>query len=158
MAFAFPSGGPSDPITAPARNPPVRRLSLLLVVAFALHLAAAVPALAVDTDWTGAVNGDWSTAGNWSAGTPTVADNAFLPSPLASNPVIALPPAAAANRLTVTGSGYSLTTGSLALHAAALELPHPASGRRLALAAPPPDHAPWDRYTFALDRILSPQP
>jgi len=50
------------------------------------------------------------------------------------------------------------TTGSLALHAAALELPHPASGRRLALATPPPDQAPWDRYTCALDRLASAQP
>lgn len=115
MAFAFALGGPNDPITAPARNPPVRRLSLPLVVAFALHLAAAVPALAVDTDWTGAVSGDWSQAGNWSAGAPTAVDSAFLPSPAASNPTITLPAAAVANRLTVTGSGYSLTTGSLAL-------------------------------------------
>jgi len=73
------------------------------------------PTFAVDTNWAGSVSGDWSTAGNWSAGTSTAADNAFLPAPLASNPTISLPGAAVANRLTVTGSGYALTTGSLAL-------------------------------------------
>jgi len=85
---------------------------LVAAVAFA---ALASSAAAVDTDWTGVVSGDWSTAGNWSAGVPTAADNAFLPNPLASNPTISLPGAAAANRLTVTGNGYAFTTGSLAL-------------------------------------------
>lgn len=61
------------------------------------------------------MSGAWSTAGNWSAGVPTAADNAFLTSPLASTATISLPGAAGATRLTVTGSGYSLTTGSLAL-------------------------------------------
>lgn len=35
---------------------------------------------------------------------------------------------------------------SLALHAAGLELPHPITGERLVLAAPPPRRAPWDRF------------
>jgi len=83
-----------------------------------LALAAAltsVAAFAVDTDWTGAVDGSWSTAGNWTAGVPTSADNGFLVSPVAANPSITLPGAAAANRLTASGSGYTLTGGTLTL-------------------------------------------
>lgn len=93
----------------------MHRLVRPLAVAVVVSLAAAVSASAADTNWTGVVGGAWSTAGNWSAGVPTAADNAFLPSPLASNPTIALPAAGVANRLTVSGSGYALTTGSLAL-------------------------------------------
>jgi len=74
-----------------------------------------VAAFAVDTDWTGAVDGSWSAAGNWTAGTPTSADNGFLVSPVTPNPSITLPGAAAANRLSVSGSGYTLTGGTLTL-------------------------------------------
>ncbi len=35
----------------------------------------------------------------------------------------------------------------LGLHAAALELPHPSTGERLAFTAPPPHMPPWDRFT-----------
>jgi T5SS/PEP-CTERM-associated repeat protein len=70
---------------------------------------------AVDTQWTGAVDGLWTTPGNWDAGVPTAADNVFLPSPVAANPSITLLGAAAANRLTASGSTYTLTGGTLSL-------------------------------------------
>jgi autotransporter-associated beta strand protein/T5SS/PEP-CTERM-associated repeat protein len=76
---------------------------------------AAFTARAVDTDWTGAVDGSWSTPGNWTAGVPTSAENVFLPSPVTLNSTITLPAAGVANRLTVSGSGYTLTSGSLTL-------------------------------------------
>lgn len=72
-------------------------------------------AFAVDTDWTGAVDGSWSTTGNWTAGVPTAADNAFLTAPVTPNPTITLPGAGVANRLTASGSGYTLTGGTLTL-------------------------------------------
>lgn len=84
----------------------------LLACAIALPISSA---FAADTQWTGAVDGSWSTAGNWTAGVPTSADNVFLPSPLASNPTINLPAAAAANQLTANASTYTLTSGTLTL-------------------------------------------
>lgn len=38
----------------------------------------AVPALAVDTNWTNAGGGDWDTAGNWNNGVPFLGDNALF--------------------------------------------------------------------------------
>jgi tRNA pseudouridine32 synthase/23S rRNA pseudouridine746 synthase len=38
----------------------------------------------------------------------------------------------------------------LGLHAAALELPHPSTGERLAFTASPPDSPPWDDFTPAI--------
>lgn len=72
-------------------------------------------AFAADTDWTGAVDGSWSTPGNWTAGVPTAGDNAFLTAPVTPNPTITLPGAGVANRLTASGSGYTLTGGTLTL-------------------------------------------
>ena len=87
------------------------RLSVAL-----LACAIALPsAFAADTQWTGAVDGSWATAGNWNAGVPTSGDNVFLPSPLASNPTITLPAAATANQLTANASTYTLTGGTLTL-------------------------------------------
>ncbi len=92
------------------------RASRSLVALVACTAAfASFAAFAADTDWTGAVDGSWSTAGNWTAGVPTSADNAFLVSPLAPNASITLPGSAVANRLTVSGSGYTLTSGTLTL-------------------------------------------
>lgn len=88
--------------------------SLFAVVACTAAFASAA-ALAVDTDWTGAVDGSWSTAGNWSAGVPTAADNVFLPSPVAPNASITLPAAAVANRLTANAATYTLSGGTLTL-------------------------------------------
>jgi T5SS/PEP-CTERM-associated repeat protein/autotransporter-associated beta strand protein len=90
----------------------VRSLVALLAIVVAFHPAAG---FAADTQWTGAVDGFWATAGNWDAGVPTAADNAFLPSPPAGNPSITLPGSAAANRLTVSASTYMLTGGTLTL-------------------------------------------
>lgn len=38
---------------------------------------------------------------------------------------------------------------SLGLHAAALALPHPSTGERLAFTTPPPHASPWDRFPAA---------
>ena len=87
------------------------RLSVAL-----LACAIALPsAFAADTQWTGAIDGSWATAGNWNAGVPTSGDNVFLPSPLASNPTITLPAAATATQLTANASTYTLTGGTLTL-------------------------------------------
>lgn len=90
----------------------LRLLAAILALTAAL---TSLPALAADTDWTGVIDGLWSTPGNWSAGVPTVGDNAFLTAPVTSNSTITLPGAGVANRLTVSGSGYTLTGGTLAL-------------------------------------------
>ena len=90
------------------------RRPLAVLVASAAALMS-YGAFAVDTDWTGAVDGSWSTPGNWTAGVPTSGDNAFLTAPATPNPTITLPAAAAANRLTASGSGYTLTGGTLTL-------------------------------------------
>lgn len=84
--------------------------NLLVSTAFASSLA-----IAVDTQWTGAVDASWATGGNWTAGTPTASDNAFLPNPLAPNATITLPATAVANRLTASASTYTLTSGTLTL-------------------------------------------
>lgn len=46
----------------------------------------------------------------------------------------------------------------LALHAAHLALPHPATGERLVLAAPPPAEPPWDRFAGAITAALAAWP
>ncbi|MCE9630165.1 MAG: autotransporter-associated beta strand repeat-containing protein [Planctomycetia bacterium] len=91
----------------------LRCAALLLVLAAPAVMAST--ASAIDTQWTGATDGLWTTAGNWDQGVPTSTDNAFLPAPVTTNATITLPGAAVANRLTVSGSGYSLTTGTLTL-------------------------------------------
>ncbi|MFM8284543.1 MAG: beta strand repeat-containing protein [Planctomycetaceae bacterium] len=69
-------------------------------------------AVAVDTQWTGAVSDLWTTAGNWSAGVPTSSDNAQLFSS-ASNTTIDLPGLHGANQLQV-GAGATYTLSSTA--------------------------------------------
>jgi tRNA pseudouridine32 synthase/23S rRNA pseudouridine746 synthase len=46
----------------------------------------------------------------------------------------------------------------LALHAAHLALPHPGTGERLVLAAPPPAGPPWDGFTAAITAALAAWP
>ncbi len=87
----------------------------VVALAFAAVVFAFSPAAAVDTQWTGGVDASWATAGNWTAGVPTAADNVFLPSPLAPNATIALPGNAVGNRLTANASTYTLTSGTLNL-------------------------------------------
>lgn len=41
---------------------------------------------------------------------------------------------------------------SLALHALALELPHPRTDARLSFTAPPPERPPWSRFTDSIAR------
>lgn len=95
----------------------MNRFCRLLVAALLASTApfASTSAVAVDTQWTGAVDALWATPGNWTAGAPTASDNAFLPSPLAPNATITLPAAAAANRLTANAGTYTLTSGTLTL-------------------------------------------
>jgi T5SS/PEP-CTERM-associated repeat protein/autotransporter-associated beta strand protein len=95
----------------------VNRFRRLLVAALLVSTAASASssAVAVDTQWTGAVDASWATGGNWTAGAPTASDNAFLPNPLAPNATVALPAAAVANRLTANASTYTLTSGTLTL-------------------------------------------
>ena len=95
----------------------MNRFRRLLVAAILCGASAAASSsvFAVDTQWNGAVDTSWATGGNWTAGVPTSADNAFLPSPLAPNATISLPGAAVANRLTANASTYTLTTGTLTL-------------------------------------------
>ena len=47
---------------------------------------------------------------------------------------------------------------SLGLHAAALALPHPSTGERLAFTAPPPHQPPWDRFAPAITTALAAWP
>ena len=46
----------------------------------------------------------------------------------------------------------------LALHAAGLDLPHPTTGGRLVLTAPPPPAPPWDRFAAAITAALAAWP
>ncbi|MFM8414666.1 MAG: RluA family pseudouridine synthase [Planctomycetota bacterium] len=46
----------------------------------------------------------------------------------------------------------------LALHAAGLDLPHPATGARLVLTAPPPPGPPWDRFAGSISAALAAWP
>ena len=87
-----------------------RSLTALLAIA-----AVFAPSMgfSADTQWTGVIDGLWSTPGNWDAGVPKAADNAFLPSPVAANPSITLPGSAVANRLTASAGIYTLTGGTL---------------------------------------------
>lgn len=86
------------------------RLSLTsfgLVVALSVGLTPVPAARAADTYWTGSSSSDWSTAGNWSAGVPTSADNAQLFSGFPST--ISLSGAGVANQLQVAaGANYTL--------------------------------------------------
>ena len=43
-------------------------------------VALATTGMAADTEWTGAIDNDWSTAGNWSNGVPGAADTAYVDS------------------------------------------------------------------------------
>ncbi len=60
--------------------------------------------------WTGALSTDWSTAGNWSGGVPTAADDAIIQLPLPSGrfPVIDAGDAATLRDITI-GSGATVT-------------------------------------------------
>lgn len=57
--------------------------------------------------WTGTVNTDWATIGNWDLGLPTVATNATVPIAPGNQPVIGATTGATVNNLTVA-SGASL--------------------------------------------------
>jgi len=77
----------------------------------AVGIGMAVPAVAADTQWTGASDILWSNSANWSAGVPTASDNAQLVSG-ASNTSILLSGAVTANQLQVwDGATYTLFAG-----------------------------------------------
>lgn len=46
----------------------------------------------------------------------------------------------------------------LALHAVGLDLPHPTTGGRLVLTAPPPPSPPWDRFASSISAALAAWP
>lgn len=80
-----------------------------------LAALTSLAAFAADTNWTGIIDSVWSTPGNWTAGVPTAADNAFLTAPVTSRSTITMLDPAVANRLTASGSGYTITSGTLTL-------------------------------------------
>jgi T5SS/PEP-CTERM-associated repeat protein/autotransporter-associated beta strand protein len=88
---------------------------LCCVIALASPLVSPSRVAAIDTTWTGGSDALWNNSGNWDNGVPTSGVNAFLNGPATPNNVIALPGNATANQLTVTGSYYGLTTGTLTL-------------------------------------------
>ncbi|MFM7243094.1 MAG: beta strand repeat-containing protein [Planctomycetaceae bacterium] len=90
------------------------RLAFAAIVTCTFALTSPA-AFGVDTNWTGLIDGLWSTPGNWSAGVPTASDNVFLTAPVTSNPTITILDPAVANRLTANGSGYTVTGGTLTL-------------------------------------------
>jgi tRNA pseudouridine32 synthase/23S rRNA pseudouridine746 synthase len=54
--------------------------------------------------------------------------------------------------------GGSADWPTLALHAAALDLPHPSTGERLTFTTPPPHAPPWDRFTATIRSALAAWP
>jgi len=63
------------------------KLSSFGVMASVALLSLPTPAAAQST-WTGAVNGNWNTAGNWSAGVPTSGINTQLIFGTTANPAM----------------------------------------------------------------------
>lgn len=64
-----------------------------------------------DNNWTGAVDTDWATAGNWCGGVPTSSIDALIPSGLTNYPIISTGTDATCNDLTIQ-SGATLTIAS----------------------------------------------
>jgi T5SS/PEP-CTERM-associated repeat protein/autotransporter-associated beta strand protein len=97
----------------------IRRASWVRFVALGLGMLAAIAtvttapvARAADTAWTGATGSAWGTAGNWSAGVPTAADNAQFLSGY-PNATISLSGSNVANQVQVwAGSTYTLTSSA----------------------------------------------
>lgn len=100
-----------------------RGLGLLAAVVAALSLLAlgAAPAWAACDTWTGAVNSDWYTAGNWSAGVPTSTTDVCINSSTVNINGDGGSGGAEARTLTLTGSTLNIagatngTLGSLEL-------------------------------------------
>ena len=65
------------------------------------------------TTWNGAVNTDWNTAGNWSAGVPDPTDDVTIPN-TANKPVIGALTAAVAKSVKITVAAAQLTINSTA--------------------------------------------
>lgn len=65
-------------------------------------------------NWTGDVSTDWFTAGNWSSGVPTSADNVIIPSAPANQPLIGAD-GAEGNNITIE-NGASLTMSGVTAH------------------------------------------
>jgi hypothetical protein len=71
------------------------------------------PAAATLTAWTGTVSTDWFTVGNWSAGVPTSALEAVIPSTAPFMPLIGSNGAAIAKSLTInTGATLTMSSGT----------------------------------------------
>jgi T5SS/PEP-CTERM-associated repeat protein len=84
-----------------------RLLGTTSMAALGLVLATSTPSRA--TDWTGGSSTDWFTAGNWSAGVPTAADNANIDT-VAQNATVVGAAGAQANTVLVGNSGTGTLT------------------------------------------------
>ncbi|HEX6791772.1 MAG TPA: RNA pseudouridine synthase [Candidatus Krumholzibacteria bacterium] len=54
------------------------------------------------------------------------------------------------------GAVTPLPDKSIALHAARLRVPHPVRDEIIDLSAPPPSHAPWDRFSSEIAALFAP--
>lgn len=95
----------------------VRCIAFLLVPIAIATVGAASARAATTYTWTGAVNGNWSNAGNWSGGAvPTAGGNLVFPSGAATlattNDLIA---GTSFLSLKITGSGYTLAGNAISL-------------------------------------------
>lgn len=89
----------------------------VLVAVVLSHSAMLRNAAADDTFWSGTASADWADPANWSAGVPSASGttNAYLSDSAAPNTTIVLPGNATSHKLITTGSGFTLTSGTLAL-------------------------------------------
>src|SRR5215469_117615 len=85
------------------------RTHLLATTAVAAALLAATSARAQTTGWTGAISSDWFTLGNWTAGVPTGATNAFIDT-VAPNATVVGTAGATTSQLNVGDAGTGMLT------------------------------------------------
>jgi tRNA pseudouridine32 synthase/23S rRNA pseudouridine746 synthase len=92
-------------------------------------------------------------------GLPIVGDRLYLPSDQPESERWCGQPAAGGDDSGDMAQGRSEAgRPTLALHACGLDLPHPASGAPLSLAAAPPDSAVWRRFATAVTAALAAWP
>ncbi|HEX8915539.1 MAG TPA: autotransporter-associated beta strand repeat-containing protein, partial [Humisphaera sp.] len=107
------SGGRGVRVCASRVSAGRRLRSASAAAAAALGLFAG-PVARAQTTYTGTVDNNWSTPGNWTAGEPTLSVDAILGAPLAGNPVVL--DAAGEQALSLTfNANYILNSGSLTL-------------------------------------------
>ena len=81
-----------------------KKIFTLLAILLVANLASAV-----ETNWTGATDGDWAESGNWDAGIPTSADLAVIVGEPNDMPTIFSPAVAQANQM-LLGQGIGNTS------------------------------------------------